>query len=185
MPPLDDATRIQRQLPPRAARTETDPVREILTETGPIRESAPAAPPPAPPLPPAPPVPAVSPTPAWLNRMSGRLIAALSIGWVGLLIAATVQPLPDNPHASLPAWAIAVNMVADIALLATLVGFAVRQRWALLTSALAAFGWVVAVAACPLVDHHETVGALWATLLAISAGLVAASATALARTRRS
>jgi purine-cytosine permease-like protein len=164
-PPLDDATYMESRLLLREA-TAT-PARTPLGPPAPVQRN------PRPPLRRA----------SLGDNISGRLIAALSGGWFLLLVISAAQPPPDGSHPTLPVWAAVMNTVADVALLATIVGFAVQQRWSLLTSAASAGLWTVAVLACPLVDHHETLGAAWGAALVTSAGLTAASVAAFSRGR--
>jgi hypothetical protein len=135
----------------------------------------------------APPLPPASPPRrriAIADQISGRLVAIMSVAWVCAFVVQAIQPPPDDPHVALPAWAVGVNTVHVVALLATIVGFAVSQRWALLASATAAASWAVGVTACPLVNHHETVGLAWGVALVTSLGIAVASALAFARASR-
>ncbi len=188
-PPLDDATHADARVLLRDATAV--PVRtplvapQVRQQTSllispQISRSQPQLPSEVPPGPPAPGLRA-----SLVDSISGRVIAALSGAWFLLMMISAAQAPPDGSHPTLPAWAAAMNVVADLALLGTIVGFAVRQRWSLLTSTASAGLWTVAVLACPLVDHHETLGAAWGGALITSAALTAASAALFARGRTS
>jgi len=186
VPPLDDATRTEARLLLREATATTSLPQRSAARQVPWAASASdqaSAPHPAPMAPPLPPLPPRRRT-AVADGINGRLVAVFSVAWVLGFVVQAVQPLPDGPHVAPPAWAVFLNSVYLLALLATIVGFAVRQRWALLASALAASTWAAGVVACPLVNHHETVGVAWGVALATSIGIAAASAVAFARAGR-
>jgi hypothetical protein len=66
------------------------------------------------------------------------------------------------------------------AIVMTLVGLAMRARWAAVTSIGGASLLMAGVIACPVTGHHA-LGTWWVAQLAVAAGLLAMSGSALLR----
>jgi hypothetical protein len=137
------------------------------------------------------PAPAPAPrVPAWRRlRLGGRMSPAwaltIALGWVAAVVVVQITlppPPPTNPAAE-PFFAVALNMIWNLAFFGALAGAAVRQRWGLAASAVGAvIGFSLAVA-CPVSGHHETVGLWWGAQLAAFGGLSALSIAGLRRGR--
>ena len=80
-----------------------------------------------------------------------RLALAMGALWVVSLFV--VFSLAPAPAADPTATAIAVGVAFDVAILATLAGFAVLQRWGLLASAAGGVVFLVGAGLCSLGGH--------------------------------
>lgn len=80
-----------------------------------------------------------------------RLVLAMAALWVvSLVVVFSIAPAPTGDPSG---TAIAVGVAFDLALLATLAGFAVLQRWGLLASAAGGVVFLVGAGLCSLGGH--------------------------------
>ena len=141
------------------------------------------------PAPPAPPVPPRAPVPeARAPRRTRPVLPATGVRLVGvallalLTIGTAVQPAPNGPEPVAPGWVVAIETGITVALLASLVGFALGRRWALTAGLVTGSGLLVLSVLCPSTGHHAVAG-WWFAQLATSAAMVLLPAAALAGTR--
>ena len=124
--------------------------------------------------------------PRALDRLAPELCVRLGIAWgLAYLLVGALEPVTPHP---MPAIGIVLTVVFHLALLATAVGLVARRRWALTASlvtgvraraeGLAAL--VASTVACPTTGHHGF-GLWWIGQLAVSFGIVVATAVAVRR----
>ncbi|MDQ3766137.1 MAG: hypothetical protein M3346_02175 [Actinomycetota bacterium] len=105
----------------------------------------------------------------------------LLVTWGAVMIALMIfEPRPTDPTAT-PLWGELLLFGFTYALLACVVGLAIRRRWGLGTSALAGGMGMVIAAACAVTGHHA--GAWWVVEGVAFTGLATGSLIAL-RDRR-
>jgi hypothetical protein len=108
--------------------------------------------------------------------ISTRWAMIAAVAWVVLLtVGIAVEPPPTNPNAVDPWFVSALGTLLLGALLTTLAGLWMRQRWSLAASLVAAAMLVVSTVLCPVSGHHAGVGGWWAVQLGCGLGLVATS----------
>ena len=85
------------------------------------------------------------------ERIPLRLVLAVAALWlVSLYVIFSLAPTPTGDPT---ATAIAVGVAFDLALISTLAGFAMLQRWGLLTSAVGGVVLLVGAGLCSLGGH--------------------------------
>lgn len=80
-----------------------------------------------------------------------RLALGMAALWVASIVV--VYSIAPAPIADPTATAIAVGVAFDLAILSTLIGFAVLQRWGLLASAAGGVVFLVGAGLCSLGGH--------------------------------
>lgn len=103
-----------------------------------------------------------------------RRLRWLSAGWIAALAAIwTFEPVPSNPAAPTPWWAVVTYVAFLTSLGAMFVGAARRRSWGMGFSALAGGLGMVLAYGCLATGHH--LGAWWLVEMGIFGGLTAAS----------
>jgi hypothetical protein len=102
----------------------------------------------------------------------------LLIGWLAPFVAFGAQPSPPEPGPT-PLWVDLLNGVSVALFLVTVIGLGLRRPWAAGASLAAAALFTGSVVSCPLVDHHEQVGAWWFAQLTVCLALLVTSAAVL------
>lgn len=105
-------------------------------------------------------------------------VRSIAKAWVAAMVAIFLfEPAPSDPHAAIPAWALA----AGVALLASLglmfLGAARRRAWTFRASAIAGSLGMALAYECRASGHH--LGAWWLVELGVFAALTAGSLVAL------
>ncbi len=110
--------------------------------------------------------------------------AALAVGWIATLqLLYALEPAPARSGPS-PTWAVALTIVSMVALAATAMGLAGRQRLGLVASMGAVGVFLVGAVMCPASGHHAAVGSWWYGQLAALTVLGGASLAGLRLARR-
>lgn len=122
---------------------------------------------------------------ARLRILDGPMRPAWALGlaaaWVLLFPAAVaLEPVPAEPSAPEPWYALAIGLVLLAGLGGVIAGCAVRRRWAAAASLVAAGAFGLGVILCPSTGHHS-MGAWWFAEAAAATGLAGVSVAALRR----
>jgi hypothetical protein len=143
---------------------------------------------PAPPTMPAEPASAPAPPrPSWrwlLGSISGGWALGAAVAWIVLLnVGIRVMPTrsPEELAAATPLWASILDWASLALLVVALAGFAMRRRFGLAASLGSALILTSFTVACPITNHHETVGLWWSVQLACFATLAVLSVVGLRR----
>jgi hypothetical protein len=117
------------------------------------------------------------------GRPNGIEVGIGGLAWLVLLTVGTIiEPAADNPDAAsglAEVWA----TLAAVTMMATLVGFATRSKWAFATSTIASTILLAGVLACPTSGHH-VFGPWWIGQLACVGGILAVGAWGTSRAGR-
>ena len=137
---------------------------------------------------PTPQLPASKP-PVGFPRRASRPLTRTAAWWLAASIptviafATIIEPPPNGPEPVTPMW---VNMLAGVTVLAALtavVALVAVRRVGVYLAALTAAGLLALTVTCPMSEHH-VVGPYTYVQLALSAGLLVASALMLATSGR-
>lgn len=124
-----------------------------------------------------------TPEPPWVpTRSEMRRYSALMLGLFVLAVA--VQPVADGPAPERPLWALALDTVTTVGLLALVVAAVAGRRWALWAGLATGAPMLVLSVSCPVSGHHEY-AAWWGVQLAATAAITVVSAALLRRARAS
>ena len=114
--------------------------------------------------------------------VSMRWVVAVGVCWVVLFpLGIAIEPAPAEPDAAEGVLATVVALGFFLALGATVGGLALRRRWGLVASVVAAGILLGMAVACPATGHHA-IAPWWLGQLAIAGTLVGVGRMALRRT---
>jgi hypothetical protein len=116
----------------------------------------------------------------WDDEISIAWAAAALLAWFAIMTAiAEVQPAAADDFAG-PWWALAMAVVFTALFMATVIGFAMRRRWAFGVSLVGAALLAADTIICPVTGHHPA--GWWVAVPAVgSTGLLAMSVIGLRR----
>jgi hypothetical protein len=118
---------------------------------------------------------------AALDRdVPGRVALVVALSWLIVPVVWALEPAPANANA-VPAWAVVVGSMWQLAVIAALIGLWQRKRVGVALSLAAVTVLLGDVVACPLTGHHAF-GGWWVAELGLVLGAFGVSARALNRT---